>query len=117
MIKVFSLTVIASPTENGAAIPQKRDCFATLAKTGCVEIITKIDYNKYAQIKLTQMKKILGFSGIGMMGTDSGPWDGMGYMMQGSGLWGTLYLLLIIIWGVVGVLAAVWLWKQINKDK
>jgi len=52
-----------------------------------------------------------------MMGTDSGPWDGMGYMMQGSGLWGTLYLLLIIIWGVVGVLAAVWLWKQINKDK
>ena len=112
------MTVIASPTENGAQSHKKEIASGeALAKTGCIEIITRIDYNKYAQIKLTQMKKILGFSGIGMMGTDSGPWDGMGYMMQGTGLWGTLYLLLIIIWGVVGVLAAIWLWKQINKDK
>ncbi|KKW22047.1 MAG: hypothetical protein UY65_C0033G0013 [Parcubacteria group bacterium GW2011_GWA2_51_12] len=74
-------------------------------------------YNDAIFIKFMSMKKILGFSGIGMMGTDRGAWDGMGYMMQGSGLWGGLYLLLIIIWGVVGVLAAIWLWKQINRDK
>ena len=40
------------------------------------------------------------------------------YMMWGGGgwgFWGAIVALGVVAWTVVGVLLAVWLWKQINK--
>ncbi len=44
----------------------------------------------------------------GMMGG-----DGYGYGMMGFG--GGFMLITWIVWLTVGILAAIWLWKQINK--
>lgn len=45
-------------------------------------------------------------------GADGATWTGMMYWGGGMGVWGPLTML---VWLVVGILAAVWLWQQITK--
>lgn len=42
------------------------------------------------------------------------PYYGWGQNMMWGG-WGSLALLTWLVWTLVGILAAVWLWKQITK--
>lgn len=65
------------------------------------------------------MMSRLGWSGGGgmMRGGDFGrggmPWTNM--MNFGGGFWGGAMSLASIVWLIVGILAAVWLWQQITK--
>jgi hypothetical protein len=43
-----------------------------------------------------------------------GDW-GWGGMMGSWGGWGWLMSLTMLVWLVVGILAAIWLWKHIKK--
>jgi hypothetical protein len=63
----------------------------------------------------TLLLPVTGFAYMGGPRTDGGAWDAMGYMMQDYGLHGFFAFLVMIIWGMVGILAIVWLWKQINS--
>lgn len=55
---------------------------------------------------------ILARADMSHMGTDKGLFDDMGYIMHGTGIWGLVHLVLILVWIGVGILACMWLWQN-----
>ena len=57
--------------------------------------------------------------GIGGLSDDTSSIDMMRWGMIGGGwfgLWTFIVMLGVLVWLIVGILAAVWLWRQISKN-